>query len=74
MDKIIITDPFMGEIELTKLGETTRNMVGESVIDTIYTDEQGNYWIDTWTTTGGDKTPMTFLRKELIETIINIHG
>ena len=74
MDKIIITDPFMGEIELTKLGETTRNMVGESVIDTIYTDEQGNYWIDTWTTTGGDPIPITFLRKELIEKIINIHG
>ena len=74
MDKKIITDPFLGKIELTKKGETSMNLMGESRVDTIYTDERGNYWIDTWTTTGGDPIPMKFLRKELIEMIIDIHG
>ena len=74
MDKKIITDPFIGKIELTKMGETSKHMMGESRVDTIYTDERGNYWIDTWATTGGDPIPMIFLRKELIETIIEIHG
>ena len=62
-------DPFLGEIELKKLGETSRNAMGESVVDTIYIDESGNYYIDTWTTTGGDKQPMLFLRKSLIDKI-----
>ena len=74
MDKKIITDPFLGKIELTKKGETSINLMGESRVDTIYTDERGNYWIDTWVTTGGDPKPMKFLRKELIEMIIDIHG
>tara|TARA_R110000782_G_scaffold141971_6_gene234687 strand:- start:1242 stop:1463 length:222 start_codon:yes stop_codon:yes gene_type:complete len=73
MDKKTITDPFMGEIELTKVGETSKHIMGESRIDTIYTDEQGNFWIDTWSTTD-NPIPMTFLRKELIEIIIEIHG
>ena len=47
MDKKIITDPFIGEIELTKMGETSKHMMGESRFDIIYTDERGNYWIDT---------------------------
>ena len=73
MVKKTITDPFMGEIELTKVGETSKHIMGESRIDTIYTDEQGNFWIDTWSTTD-NPIPMTFLRKELIEIIIEIHG
>lgn len=62
-------DPFLGEIELTKLGETSRHLMGESRVDTIYVNERGDYYIDTWTTTGGDRTPMMFLRKELIDKI-----
>jgi hypothetical protein len=47
------TDPFLGEIELLKVGETSMNLTGESVVHTIYTDKFiGNYYIDTWTTTG----------------------
>jgi hypothetical protein len=64
-----IINAFLGEIELTKLGETSRNLMGESVVDTIYVDERGDYYIDTWTTTGGDPIPMKFLRKELIDKI-----
>ena len=72
MNKKIIKDPFMGEIELTKLGETSKHMVGESRIDTIYTDDKENIWVDTWATTGGDPIPMTFLRKDLVDLIIQL--
>jgi len=63
------TDPFLGEIELTELGFTSRHGLGEHIIDTIYIDAWGNYYIETWTTTGGDIRPMMFLRKSLIEKI-----
>jgi len=54
-------DPFLGEIELKLLGKTSRHLMGESVIDIIYIDESGNYYIDTWATTGGgDKQPILF--------------
>lgn len=74
MDKKIIKDPFLGEIELTKRGQTNMSLMGELRVDTIYTDVRGNYWIDTWATTGGDPIPMMFIRKELIDMIIDIHG
>ena len=70
--KKIIKDPFRGEIELTKKGETSKHMLGESRVDTIYVDDRGNYWVDTWSTVGGDPIPMTFLRKEVIDKIIEI--
>ena len=63
------TDPFRGEIQLKKLGETPISKDGESIVDTIYTDELGNYYIDSWATCGGDKQPMLFLRKELVDKI-----
>lgn len=69
---MIIKDPFLGEIELTKLGETSKHLMGESRIDTIYVDERGNYYIDTWTTTGGDPTPPIFLRKEIVDKIVEL--
>ena len=69
MTKIKYKDPFLGEIELTKLGETSMHLIGESRVDTIYTDEYGNYYIDTWVTTGNDRQSMLFLRKELINKI-----
>jgi hypothetical protein len=72
MSKKIIKDPFMGEIELTKLGETSKLMMGESRIDTIYTDDKENIWIDTWSTTGGNPIPMLFLRKGLVDLIIEL--
>ena len=62
-------DPFLGEIELTKLGETSINAMGESQVNTIYSDERGNYYVDTWNTGGGDMLPMMFLRKELVDKI-----
>lgn len=65
-------DPFLGEIELKKIGETSRHMMGESVIDTIYIDDRGNYYIDTWATTGGNTQPMLFLRKTLIDKIVEL--
>jgi len=73
MSKKIIKDPFMGEIELTKLGETSKHMMGESRIDTIYTDDKENIWVDTWATTGSDPIPMTFLRKDLVDLIIELN-
>ena len=47
-------------------------MMGESRIDTIYTDDKENIWVDTWATTGGDPIPMTFLRKDLVDLIIQL--
>ena len=69
-DKKIIKDPFVGEIELTEVGETSRHAVGEHIVDTVYEDSKGNYYIDTWCTMPGEPQPMMFLRKELIEEII----
>ena len=63
-------DPFIGEIELTEIGETSMSGMGEIVIRTVYTDERGNYHIDAWSTTGGDRTPMTFIHKSVIEIIL----
>jgi hypothetical protein len=58
------TDPFLGEIELLKVGETSMNLIGESVVHTIYTDKfNGHYYIDTWTTTGGDPIPIKIIPK-----------
>jgi hypothetical protein len=70
-EKMKYKDPFLGEIELTKVGETSRNAMGESVVETIYVNIKGDFYIDTWVTTselvGGNPIPMKFLRKELIE-------
>lgn len=60
------TDPFLGEIDLKKLGEVSNSA---SVIETIYIDERGNYYIETWTPDCYDKKPMFFLRKNLIDKI-----
>ena len=66
-------DPFIGEIELLKVGETSMNLMGESVVHTIYTDNfNGHYYIDIWTTTGGDPIPMTIIPKRVIDKIIEI--
>jgi hypothetical protein len=69
------TDPFFGEIELLKVGETSMNLTGESVVHTIYTDKfNGHYYIDTWTTTGGDPIPMKIIPKRVIDKIIQIEN
>lgn len=67
-------DPFMGEIELTKVGETSKHLGGESRVDTIYTDSRHNYYIQTWSTLGGDPIPMAFLRKEAAELIAHVES
>jgi hypothetical protein len=67
------TDPFLGEIELIKVGETSMNLIGESVVHTIYTDKfNGHYYIDTWATTGGDQMPMKIIPRRVIDKIIEI--
>jgi len=69
------TDPFLGEIELLKVGETSMHLMGESVVHTIYTDKiNGHYYIDTWTTMGGDPIPMTILSKRVVDKIIQIEN
>jgi hypothetical protein len=70
-DKTTIKDPFLGEIELTKVDETNMNLMGESKIDTLFRDDKGNCWINTWTTFGGgiENEPMTYLRKEIVDLI-----
>ena len=77
MNKLIKTykDPFLGEIELLKVGETSMNLIGESVVHTIYTDKNnGHYYIDTWTTMGGDPIPMKIIPKRVIDKIIEIEN
>lgn len=71
-DKKVIKDPFVGEIELTNVGETSRHAVGEHIVDTIYEDSRGNYYIDTWCTAPGEPQPMVFLRKPLVEELTRI--
>lgn len=74
MEKIKYKDPFLGEIELTKHGETSMHLLGESRVDSIYLDERENLYIDTWITTGGDKEPMMYLRKDLVDKIVEIYN
>ena len=77
LDKIIkYTDPFLGEIELLKVGETSmQHLMGESVVHTIYTDKiNGYYYIDTWVTTGGEPIPMKIIPKRVIDKIIQIEN
>lgn len=64
-------DPFLGEIELHKVGETSTNAVGESVVRTVYVDNQGHYYLDVWTTVGTDKERMTIIHRDAIEMILN---
>jgi hypothetical protein len=67
------TDPFLGEIELIKVGETSMHLIGESVVHTIYTDRfNGHYYIDTWVTTGGVQMPMKIIPRRVIDKIIEI--
>jgi hypothetical protein len=65
-------DPFLGEIELQKIGEDTRYAVGEFSTDTIYVDSRGNYYIHTSTTAVDYEIPIRVLRKSLIDKIIEL--
>ena len=71
----IIKDPFMGEIELEKLDETSLYAVGESRVDTIYSDKRGNFWIETTTSSDGmfEPEPMLFIRKGLVDLITQLN-
>ena len=61
-------DTFLGEIDLKKLGESSRHLIGESIIETIYVDDLGNYYIDTWLI-GGERQPMKIITKDLMDRI-----
>jgi hypothetical protein len=65
------SDPFLGEIELTKLGKTSRHLMGESIIETIYVDDWGNYYIDTYLI-GNEKQPMKKITKTLFDRITEL--
>ena len=68
MKKIIkYQDPFMGEIELTELFQTTKHMQGETRMDTLYSDGRGNIYIETGLV--GQDFSMTFIRKEIVDAI-----
>lgn len=71
----IIKDPFMGKIELEKLDETSLHAVGESRVDTIYSDKRGNFWIETTTSSDGmfEPEPMLFIRKGLVDLITQLN-
>lgn len=62
-------DPFLGEIELEKIAEDRRYGVGEFVVDTIYTDTRGNYYVHTWTTAHDSEIPIRVIRKSWIDKI-----
>lgn len=71
--KVVHLDPFLGEIELTEVAETTMYLMGETRVDTVYSDVMGNLYINTWITTGSDPLPMVYLRKELVDMIKNYY-
>lgn len=62
-------DPFLGEIELEKIGEDHRYAMGVDVIDTIYIDKRGNYYIHTWNSEINTEIPIQVIRKSLIDKI-----
>ena len=64
-------DPFLGEIELKKLGESSRHLMGETIIETIYIDDWGNYYIDTWLI-GSERQPMNKITKVLFDRITEL--
>jgi len=68
-------DPFLDEIDLIKVGETFMDLIGESVVHTIYTDRfNGHYYIDTWATTGGDPIPTKIIPRRVIDKIVQIEN
>ena len=69
--KIVHLNPFLGEIELTEVAETSMHLMGETRVDTVYSDVIGNLYINTWITTSSDPLPMVYLRKELVDIIKN---
>jgi len=80
MSKKIIKDQFIGDkYSLTKVGEITKQMVGNIRVDIIYKDKYDNAWIES-TLVGHNlmsenKTlPMVFLGKDIIDKIIEIYG
>lgn len=64
-------DPFIGEVELIKIGETTNNGMGEFVSRTVYFEPITKmYYIDIVSSTGyfGDQT-MIIINKNIAEII-----
>jgi hypothetical protein len=68
--KIIYKDKFLGEIELTEIGESSLFIMGESRLDAIYTDDRDNIYIFTWSSVGNNY-PLNpiYLRKEIVDII-----
>jgi hypothetical protein len=65
--KIIYKNEFLGEIELTELGESSLFIMGESRVDAIYTDDRDNIYIFTWP--GNNPLTPIYLRKEIVDII-----
>ena len=63
--------PFLGEIELKKLEETSKHAIGETIIETIYIDSWGNYYIDHWLV-GSDRQPMNIITKLLFDKLCRL--
>lgn len=73
MVKKIVEDPFLGNIEITKVGETKKYCVGYFRTDTIYENDRGGLYIETSMLGDspilGNTITMTFLRKEIVDII-----
>jgi len=63
-------DPFIGEVELIKVGETTNNGMGEFVSRTVYYEPiTKNYYVDIMSSTGEQK--MIIINKTVAKIITN---
>lgn len=74
MEKIKYKDPFVGEIELTEVGESSKHLHGEDIVRTVYEDKFGNYYINLWSTFGTMDATMTFVHKDAVKIIVEIEN
>ncbi|MCK9575395.1 MAG: hypothetical protein WC979_00965 [Candidatus Pacearchaeota archaeon] len=72
METIEYTCPFMGKITLTRVGESSSHLQGESVVKTYYIDRWKNFYIDIWNTCGGDPIPMIKINRDVFDKLVEI--
>lgn len=66
---MVYKDPFLGDIILKKLSVFRNSALGEDIVEVIYTDDRGNFYIDTQLLFG-NPSPMTVISKDLLIRLI----
>ncbi len=65
----IIKDPFLGEIEVEIIDQSSKHGMGESVYENIYKDKHGNFYIETFNLMAPEDKNMVVINKRQAEII-----